>query len=108
MIGQMMRAGALVMAGLAAVAVIPAMPAQAQPAKDTLRIALNEFVPGLNPSNLTLDELSRIYRTLIARDERGGAWVASLETAVRYSNEQGLTPRPMRLDEQFAASTLGQ
>ena len=29
-----------------------------------------------------------------------------LETAAQYSHEQGLTPRPMRLDELFAAATL--
>jgi len=33
---------------------------------------------------------------------------AVLETAARYSHEQGLTPRAMRLDEIFAASTLEQ
>ncbi len=31
-----------------------------------------------------------------------------LETAAQYSHEQGLTPRLMRLDEIFAASTLEQ
>jgi 4,5-dihydroxyphthalate decarboxylase len=31
-----------------------------------------------------------------------------LETAARYSHEQGLTPRLMKLDEIFAASTLDQ
>ncbi|HEX9464415.1 MAG TPA: ABC transporter substrate-binding protein [Alphaproteobacteria bacterium] len=31
-----------------------------------------------------------------------------LETAAQYSNEQGLTPRVMRLDEVFGASTLDQ
>src|SRR5262245_24217697 len=59
-----------------------ALPAVAQQAKDTLRIALNEFVPGLNPYNLTLDELSRIYRQiyrpLLAKDEFTGAWVPQL------------------------------
>jgi 4,5-dihydroxyphthalate decarboxylase len=31
-----------------------------------------------------------------------------LETAAQYSLEQGLTPRLMKLEELFAASTLGQ
>jgi len=31
-----------------------------------------------------------------------------LETAARYSHEQGLTPRPVKLEELFAASTLDQ
>ena len=31
-----------------------------------------------------------------------------LETAAQYSHEQGLTPRLMKLDEIFAASTLDQ
>jgi 4,5-dihydroxyphthalate decarboxylase len=31
-----------------------------------------------------------------------------LETAAQYSHEQGLTPRPIRLDEVFAKSTLEQ
>ena len=31
-----------------------------------------------------------------------------LETAARYSHEQGLTPRPMKLDEVFAPATLDQ
>ena len=31
-----------------------------------------------------------------------------LETAAQYSNEQGLTPRLMRLDEIFAVSTMEQ
>ena len=31
-----------------------------------------------------------------------------LETAARYSHEQGLTPRLMKLEEIFAASTLDQ
>lgn len=33
---------------------------------------------------------------------------SELETAAVYSAEQGLTPRPIRLDELFAASTLQQ
>ncbi len=33
---------------------------------------------------------------------------AVLETAARYSNEQGLTPRVVRLDELFGASTMDQ
>jgi 4,5-dihydroxyphthalate decarboxylase len=32
----------------------------------------------------------------------------TLETAAQYSHEQGLTPRPMKLDELFAASAMGQ
>jgi 4,5-dihydroxyphthalate decarboxylase len=32
----------------------------------------------------------------------------TLETAARYSLEQGLTPRLMKLDELFAASTLDE
>lgn len=67
-------------AGLAAPALIG--DASAQKAKDTLRIALNEFVPGLNPYNLTLDELSRIYRQiyrpLMAKNEHTGEWVPQL------------------------------
>ena len=31
-----------------------------------------------------------------------------LETAARYSHEQGLTPRPLALEEVFAASTMEQ
>ena len=31
-----------------------------------------------------------------------------LETAARYSQEQGLTPRPVKLEEVFAAATLDQ
>ena len=31
-----------------------------------------------------------------------------LETVAQYSLEQGLTPRPMQLDELFAASAMAQ
>jgi 4,5-dihydroxyphthalate decarboxylase len=34
--------------------------------------------------------------------------LAVLDTAAQYSHEQGLTPRRLRLDELFAASTLDQ
>ena len=33
---------------------------------------------------------------------------AVLETAAQYSHEQGLTPRLMKLEELFAASTMMQ
>jgi hypothetical protein len=32
----------------------------------------------------------------------------TLDTAARYSHEQGLTPRVVKLEEVFAASTLEQ
>jgi hypothetical protein len=32
----------------------------------------------------------------------------TLETAAQMSHEQGLTPRPIRLDEMFAANVLEQ
>ena len=57
----------------------------AQQNKDTLRIALNEFVPVINPYDLTLNELSRVYRqvyrTLISYDERGKIFVPELATS---------------------------
>ena len=55
-------------------ALLSAAPAFAQKSADRLRISINEFVPGINPYELTLDELSRVYRQvyrpLISRDER--------------------------------------
>ena len=71
----------------AALALPAAFPQQAaaQKEQDRLRVVINEFVPGINPYELTLDELSRIYRqvyrTLISRDERGGRWVPELATS---------------------------
>jgi len=32
----------------------------------------------------------------------------TLETAARYSHEQGLTPRPVKLEEVFAPSAMEQ
>ncbi len=43
-------------------ALLAAFPVLAQKSQDRLRIAINEFVPGINPYELTLDELSRVYR----------------------------------------------
>ena len=61
---------------------LAAFPALAQKSQDRLRIAINEFVPGINPYELTLDELSRVYRQvyrpLLSRDERGNRWVPEL------------------------------
>ena len=51
-------------------------------AKDTLRIALNEFVPVISPYDLTLNELSRVYRqvyrTLLSYDDQSGQFVPEL------------------------------
>ncbi len=62
--------------------VLAASPALAQKAKDTLRIALNEFVPVISPYDLTLNELSRIYRqvysSLLRYDEYKGQYVPDL------------------------------
>ena len=62
-----------------------ATPALGQKSQDRLRIAINEFVPGINPYELTLDELSRVYRQvyrpLLSRDERGNRWVPELATS---------------------------
>jgi peptide/nickel transport system substrate-binding protein len=83
-------AGALAMA----VAVFGPAAAHAQQSKDTLRIALNEFVSGINPYDLTLDELSRVYRkvyrTLISRDERNATWVPELAKSWRMVDNETL------------------
>ena len=57
---------------------------------------------GLLPASARADLARTVVRHGIAANR------LVLETAARYSLEQGLTPRLMRLDEVFANSTLGQ
>ena len=72
----------LKLCGIAAAVFLSVQPAFAQKEKDTLRIALNEFVPVISPYDLTLNELSRVYkqvyRSLLSYDEHTGQWVPEL------------------------------
>ena len=55
---------------------------------------------GLLPANAREALKTRVIRHGIIANRN------VLETAARYSVEQGLTPRLMRLDEVFAAATM--
>ena len=67
-------------------------------------IALNEFAPVISPYDLTLNELSRVYRqvyrTLLSYDERSGGFVPELATSWKRINDTTLEFE-LRVDVTF-------
>jgi peptide/nickel transport system substrate-binding protein len=80
--------------GLAAAALMLAVPAQAQKSADTIRIAINDMFPLVDPYNFPQDEQtsfnSTVYQGLLGRDERAGKYVGILATAWRRIDDKTL------------------
>jgi len=72
--------------------------------------ALRKLVATINQSALQLDSAARQTQSLGVQLVRHGikANRKVLETAASYSHEQGLTSRPVALEEVFAASAMEQ
>jgi peptide/nickel transport system substrate-binding protein len=80
--------------GLAAAALLFTAPVQAQKSADTIRIAINDMFPLVDPYNFPQDEQtsfnSTVYQGLLGRDERANKYVGILATAWRRIDDKTL------------------